>query len=251
MKWFNKKNFALYMQDVKNVLASAHTSEDVLKMLSNLHVASGKIRKVSKDDARIGIIDTNDLVQEANKSLTEAWKKINWETVNESPDPEATLGNFLSVRIEGDLKRFINKAGSMMAVPESQIRKQKREQLEEIFDELKYSFKNFNWKFLFRLEDYAPGTTLRYDEIIADEVNLTPWETIRLNDELTTAMFSLSEIERRVLDMAFGLNYDRKWTAKEIAKELDMSGIGVHKAKHRALEKLNTDKNRILFKEWL
>lgn len=251
MKYFNNTIFRAYLSDIQQVVNHASTPEDVVRMLQQQHVARGKVNRIPRDFSRIGIIDLNDLIQEANRSLIETWKRVDWEVVDNSDNPQATLGNFLSIRIEGDLKRFLNKASSIIHLPESQIRKQKEEQLKKAMDELKYSFKNFNWKFMYRLEDYAPGTTLTFAEIIPDEPDLTPWRQIDLNDKLGTIMFQLSEKERKVLRMFFGIDYDRKWKEHEIAKELNMSRSGVQDAKRRALKKLNTDNNKKLLQTFL
>ena len=241
MKWYSKKNWNLFMEDVKN--APRITFDD--DMLNYIPLVIKITNKIDKSEGRIGVFSKLDLVQSGNVGLVEAWRKVDWDVIGEAEEPEKKLANYLSARIDGNIKRDLNKGAIGVAIPESLIRKLKAEQIaDKLFG---------NWMYSFRIDDYAPGTTLRMADVVEyDPEDLTShYNNVLLNEHLSDVMLNLRQKERDIIRMSFGIDFDRKWKVNEIAEHFNMSEIGVKKAKRIALQKLKNEENTDYFKDFL
>ena len=99
----------------------------------------------------------------------------------------------MSASITGAIKRELNKAAVIVSIPESFIRKTKAETLaDKLFG---------NWLYSFRLDDYAPGTTLRYADIVDDRSDDELKDIYALNEALCDIMWALPQKERDILRM--------------------------------------------------
>ena len=241
MKWYSKQTFTKFMKEVKN--SPRITFDD--DMLNYVPLVLKISNKIDNSEGRVGVYSRNDLVQSGNVGLSEAWKKVDWDMIGDAEEPDKKLANYLSARIDGTIKRDLNKSAIGVAIPEYQIQKLKAE---EIVDKL-----FGNWMYSFRVDDYAPGTTLKFIDVIEyDPGDLAShYNNVVLNDHLADVMLELRNKERDILKMSFGVDFDHKMTAKEIADHLGMSERGVKKAKAAAIKKLKTEANENYLKDFL
>ncbi len=104
MKNFNKKIFSLNISSLQKV------KSEIPKIYFNL--AINIANSFSKEDSSIGVMNTNDLIQEASYALVKSWKNINWEYINSIEDPldrKKSVTNYLKKSIKGLVKDEIKK----------------------------------------------------------------------------------------------------------------------------------------------
>ena len=86
------------------------------------------------------------------------------------------------------------------------------------------------------------GSRLR--DMLVDEQDEGPYDTrleeVTLEEGLGRALHVLGDRERRVVQMRFGIGFDREYTLAEVAGELGVSVERVRQIQVRALTKLNT-----------
>ena len=258
MKHYNKETYLSFVRDIgRHKKKHGNGLKDPLTFMK---LVLKFALPVNRGDNTVGVFDFNDILSSACLGLMEGWNKINWVQIETSPEPFKKTANYLSSYIDGEIKHnlrgrtlgikdedgidvrdgrpSINSIG--VNIPISNMKKTLKEEVEDqLFG---------NWKYLFKLDDYSPGTMLRYIDLIEDREE--PYQNMILNDKLTDLLYRLPENERLILDYSFGLNRG-KMTIKQIAFELNMSEIGVKKAKTRALNRLNTEENSKLFEDFL
>ena len=78
-------------------------------------------RKFATSHQAICILSINDLIQAGNVGLIMAIDKIDWIILNESANIEQTLKSFLSKRIKGTIRRYINANMGDIKIPEWKI----------------------------------------------------------------------------------------------------------------------------------
>lgn len=104
MKNFNKKIFSLNISSLQKV------KSEIPKKYFNL--AINIANSFSKEYSSIGVMNTNDLIQEASYALVKSWKNINWEYINSIEDPldrKKSVTNYLKKSIKGLVKDEIKK----------------------------------------------------------------------------------------------------------------------------------------------
>lgn len=239
MKHFNGETYKRFLNDVgRHKKRNDKNPKDMLRFAK---LAMKFAFEVNREEQRAGIYDFNDIYQTAMLGLAKGWSNIDWDKITKSANPDKTIANYLSSYIMGEIKSNLLKNSVGVNIPRHFVRKTMKEELEDLIFG--------NWQYLFKLDDYSPGTMLKYIDLIEDREE--PYKNVILNDKLTTLLYTLPEKERRILDWNFGINLDKKMSMKEIAKELGMSEIGVKKAKLRALNKLKTEENEKLFEDFL
>jgi RNA polymerase primary sigma factor len=88
-------------------------------------------------------------------------------------------------------------------------------------------------------EDYTFEDTSDFNDFASTE-NLYE-ETIYnegLSHDMNLALKSLSEREKKIINMAYGIGYYKEYTDKEIADTLDLTYERVRQIRHKAIEKL-------------
>ena len=117
MKKYNVQNYVRYKNDLDQALKRNDRFEkkepDHAMSLDNyivswLPLVENLARKFSTSDQAAGVMSINDLIQEGAYGLTAAVRKIDWDKINDSDDPEKTLKSFLSKRIKGAIRRGID-----------------------------------------------------------------------------------------------------------------------------------------------
>ena len=75
-------------------------------------------RKFATSYQAIGVLTINDLIQAGNMALVLAVDKLDWSKLNESQDTEQTLKSFLSKRVKGGIRRYIDINMSDIKIPD-------------------------------------------------------------------------------------------------------------------------------------
>lgn len=238
MRKYNVQNYIRYKEDLKRsmpkVWSEYHFSlysrnELVIKFLP---LVENLARKFSTSQQASGVLTINDLIQIGAEALIKAVDKLDWEVLNESEDMEKTLKSFFSKRIKGGIRRRIDMHRGDIRIPEhkmNEIRKNpKDKKMVEMF---------FNSIFL--SVDAKPANE--------DMVYQIPDKSDPYNEQLLNAYLlgllnkHLNWDEMFVLSKSYGLD-GPKWSAKEIAKALDIQGtsdyVRVSELKKQAVQKL-------------
>jgi len=98
MKNFNKKIYSLNMLDLDTISTETNIPRNYFKAASNI------ANSFSKEYAAIGIMNINDLTQEAFYALLRSWRKIKWDyikTLDTQEDKDKAISKFLSISIKG------------------------------------------------------------------------------------------------------------------------------------------------------
>ena len=244
MKKYNVKNYIRYKEDVKQSqpvgkFYDEYTRDELIVKFLPLVENIG--RKFATSQEASGVMSIMDIIQEGSLQLCKAVDKIDWEKLMSSDDIEKTLKSFLAKRIRGGIRRAIDKNRGTMRIPEHKInemRKGKDEKMVRLF--LNSIFLSFDAK--------------QEDE---DMIYQIPDKSDPYNEQLLNAYLMglltkhLEWHEMFVLRKSYGLD-GPKWSAKEIASKLKITGISayvrVSEIKKKAVEKLiaNVDHSQVL-----
>ena len=246
MKKYNVQNYIRYKEDLKQSMPvdkpySFYTRDELI--IKFMPLVENISRKFATSQEASGVMSIMDIIQEGHVNLAKAVDKIDWEKVTPSEDVEQTLKSFLSKRIRGGIRRAIDKNRGTMRIPEhklNEIRKDggKDKNMVEMF---------FNSIFL--SVDANPKNE--------DMVYQIPDKSDPYNEQLLNAYLMglltkhLEWHEMFVLSKSYGLD-GPKWSAKEIASKLKITGISayvrVSEIKKKAVEKLiaNVDHSQVL-----
>ena len=239
MKKYNIKNYIRYKEDVKRsmpndkIAYSLYTRDELI--IKFMPLVENLARKFSTSDQASGILSINDLIQEGNAGLIQAVNSLKIDNITDSTDPEKTIKSFFAKRIKGAIRRAIDINRGNIRIPEykiTEIRKDegKNEKLVSMF---------FNQIFTSIDENFNSDDD--YDSFEAVD-NSEPYNILLINTYLLSIMKKyLNTKQYEVLRLSYGLDCD-KLSAKEIAKQLDISGISnyvrVSEIKKAAIEKL-------------
>ena len=246
MKKYNVPNYVRYKEDLKQSMPADKPysfysrNELIIKFMP---LVENIARKFATSQEASGVMSINDIIQEGNLNLTKAVGKIDWEKVSHSDDVEQTLKSFLSKRVRGGIRRAIDKNRGTMRIPEhklNEIRKDggKDKKMVEMF---------FNSIFL-SVDANPKNEDMVYQ--IPDKSD--PYNEQLLNAYLMSLLNKhLEPNEVFVLSKSYGLD-GPKWSAKEIAKSLDIKGssdyVRISELKKQAVEKLieNVDHSQVI-----
>ena len=124
MKKYNVQNYIRYKEDLKLSMPEGlfwdEYSRDEL-IIKFMPLVENLARKFATSHQAIGILSINDLIQAGNVGLIMAIDKIDWVILNESANIEQTLKSFLSKRIKGTIRRYINANMGDIKIPEWKI----------------------------------------------------------------------------------------------------------------------------------
>ena len=240
MKKYNVDNYVRYKKEVQELVYKLPKIEGDYTILSDeqmihcfLPLVENVARKFSTSQQASGVMTIMDLIQEGNAGLVLAVGKLDRGTLAESDDQEKTIKSFLSKRIKGAIRRAIDINRGNMRIPEhklNEIRKNfgKNRKMVEMF---------FNSIFL----------SVDAKQANEDMVYQIPDKSDPYNEQLLNAYIMsllnkhLDWNEMFVLEKSYGLT-GPKWSAKEIAKALDIQGVSayvrVSELKKQAVQKL-------------
>jgi RNA polymerase sigma factor (sigma-70 family) len=253
MKKYNVQNYVRYKNDLDQALKRNDRFEkeepDHVMSLDNyivswLPLVENLARKFSTSDQAAGVMSINDLIQEGAYGLTAAVKKINWDKINDSDDPEKTLKSFLSKRIKGAIRRGIDINRGDVRIPEHKLNEIRNNPENEALVAMFFNS-------VFSSIDEPTGDD--ENPFIQVPDNSEPYNTDLLNAYLLTLMRQhLTNQQYDVLRLSYGLDQDHKWAAADIAKHLNINvataNVRISQIKKEAIDTLiaNTDSSQVL-----
>jgi RNA polymerase sigma factor (sigma-70 family) len=236
MKKYNISNYVRHKEDIKvsmpvnKAFEFYERDELIIKFMGLVENIS---RKFATSQEASGVMSILDIMQEGYLNLIKAVDKIDWEKLLSSEDVEASLKSFLAKRIRGGIRRAIDKNRGTMRIPEHKI-----EQIRKDGGKDKKMVAMFFNSIFLSIDAKPSNESMVYQ--IPDKSD--PYNEQLLNAYLISLLNKHLEYnEVFVLSKSFGLDGD-KWSAKEIAKSLDIKGVSayvrVSELKKQAVQKL-------------
>ena len=215
MKWNNYRSSVAYKKDLKIL------RDDELK---NYYPHVIQIANTfSRDFVAIGILNIQDLIQAGNVGLLEAWSNVDWELINESPNPQGQLWAFLKKRIKFAIRREIDYNGTFIKVPRRQL-EDHRKHLTGIDKVLVNVFPKF------------------FESELVYQDDITDWDNEQLGLLLDDIIYDNihSHVHQAILKATFGIDTanGKPISIKELASKYRMSEIGIKKIKSRSIDKI-------------
>lgn len=250
MKHFSSETMRQHTQDlirelkikqIPDALRYYIINADKLKATSPMYAIASK---QTREWPAVGLLDLHDLSQECYCALIVAWSRVNWDVINASSNPRASLWAYLKKSIKLDFRKAVNSFKDGMRVPLDKIWEVKPNKYEFGLDNF-FSISVDNAWFLEHFSDAL---------VVANSSRMSSWETEELHESLDIIMKNdLSNSERLVLEMSYGIDQmnDEKKSIKYIANYFSLSEIGIKKIKARALKKLKTPENVESLREFI
>ena len=248
MKKYNIKNYIRYKNDVASAIArlegkmwDEYTREELT--IKFLPLVENIARKFSTSQQASGVMTIMDMIQSGSLGLVQAVRKLDYEKLRESEDPEKTLKSFFSKRIKGSIRRQIDSNRGNIRLPEHKIN-----EIRKNFGKDKKMVEMF-FNSIFLSIDASPS-----DEDMVYQIpdSSEPYNIDLLNLYLKGLCQShLTDREYQVLRLSYGLDCD-KHSATEIADYLGIEGsssyVRISQLKRQAVDKLieNVDHSQVL-----
>ena len=250
MKKYNIQNYVRYKNDLEQALKRNEIKEGKGEMFSNdeyvvqwLPLVENLARKFSTSDQASGVMSINDLIQEGAYGLTAAVKKIDWDRINDSDDPDKTIKSFLSKRIKGAIRRAIDINRGDVRIPEHKLNEIRKNPDDEAMVAL---FFNSVFSSIDAFNDDDENPVFQ----IAD--NTEPYNIGLMNSYLLGLMREhLTPVQYDVLRLSYGLD-EAKMPAMQIANHVGISvstaNVRISQIKKDAIDTLiaNTDPTQVL-----
>ena len=205
--------------------------------------ANGKKYYRSQEYASIGVMDRNDLIQEAYAAFLHAYSQVDWKRIEKSNNPEAELWSYLKKRTVLDTNMAIRNNKDGMRITQYGLFQSKEAQesnvkmITSLFNHLELAFANN-----------------------VEEVAVTKYETDLLGYFLESHMDDFLDlnfkgernkkgIERELVMQFYGIDNVRK-TYKELADQYKISESTIGVVIKRAISKLKSDESKALISEF-
>jgi len=237
MKHYNRANYIRYKKDVLSSQPEGKMWDEYTKdelIIKFLPYAEELARGFSTDEKVSGVINIEDMIQEANFGLVSAINRLDFDMMNPDDDIEKQIKGFISKRIRGSVRRAIDANRGDIRIPEYKLTEIRRDsgkdhKLVEMF---------FNSVFL-SIDDKL---SVDDDNSFEVEDKHEDYNIVLLNKYILSLMKKhLSDKEYNVLRLSFGLDCD-KVPAKKIAELLEIKGaadfVRVSQIKRDAIDKL-------------
>ena len=241
MKRYNINNYVIYHKDLEQSMPEGKMWDEYTRdelIVKFMPLVENLARKFATSHQAIGILSINDLIQAGHIGLITAIDKLEWDVLNNSHDLEQTLKSFLSKRIKGTIRRYINANMGDIKVPEWKINEIRKKPNNPIVSNLLSKSKSMYLGDLTANSDDSD----EYEIEIADESKGYNLDLIN-NYLLALLDKHLTERESDVIRLSFGLDCD-KLNAVEISEifgiegSYKMKGVRISEIKREALEKL-------------
>jgi RNA polymerase sigma factor (sigma-70 family) len=253
MKKYQIENYLRYKKDLELSMPEGlywdEYSRDEL-IIKFMPLVENLARKFATSYQAIGVLTINDLIQAGNIALVLAVDKLDWSKLNESQDTEQTLKSFLSKRIKGGIRRYIDINMSDIKIPDWKLNDirtnpDKNEQ-EKLISNSKPAYYN---DFKLNNDD---------DVDIIEIMDRSQKYNLHILNSYILACIDkyLEEKEQDVLKMTYGFDCP-KHSAIEIAMHLGIEGtykqrrVRISEIKRRALNKLKESVNISQFTDLL
>jgi len=243
MKKYNIQNYVRLKEDIKaSMPPQGMLYRDLTRdklIIQFMPLVENLARKFSTSQQASGVLSINDLLQEGYLGLTKAVDRIDWETLETSPDINKTLKSFLSKRIKGSIRRAIDINRGDVRIPEhklNEIRKNPEDDamVSLFFNSIFSSYDN-------QLDDDD-------DSVFQIEDKSEPYNIDLLNVYLMGLMKEyLPENHYQVLRLSYGLDCERQ-QANDIAKfigfNMATANVRVSQLKKEAIDLLISSVDR-------
>ena len=243
MKKYNISNYVRYQKDLKRTLNNLpgvffdeYTRDQLITKFMPL--TENLARKFATSHQAIGVLTINDLIQSGHVGLINAIDKIDWIVLNESKNIEQTLKSFLSKRIKGTIRRYINHNMGDIKIPEWKITEIRKQPNNPAVSNLLSKSKSLY------MGDFTANndSESNYELEIADDA---PDYNVTFMNEYLLALIKkhLTDREREVIRLSYGLDCD-KHDAVEICEILGIEGsykkkgVRISEIKRKAIDKL-------------
>ena len=221
MKWYLHTHHNIHLKQIKEA------KDDLARFFPHVIQVANSF---PRDGIAIGALNFQDLYQAGYVGLIQAYNKVDWERINEAPNPNAELWSFLKKRIKWAIRREIDKYGQFISRPIN-MQEEERNKLQLADHILVNVFPQF------------------FDEElkIFDET-ITNWDNEQLGiliDELLLKYVG-DYTHVQIIRFFYGLDCE-KLSVKEIATKYNSTPGNIRKIKQRAIEKLrNEDVEKII-----
>ena len=248
MKSYNIQNYIRYKNDIAqaikrlpNLPLNDYTREELTTKF--LPLVENIARKFSTTQQASGIMNIMDFIGFGHIGLVQAIQKLDYEKLSQSEDMEKTLKSFLSKRIKGSIRRYIDMNRGNIRIPEHKIN-----EIRKNFGKDKKMVEMF-FNSIFLSIDANPN-----NEDMAYQIPDTsePYNIDLLNLYLKGLCQShLTDKEYQVIRLSYGLDC-KKHSATEIANYLGIEGsssyVRVSQLKRQAVDKLieNVNHSQVL-----
>ncbi len=238
MKYYNRKTDALMMPSTFRWNAKLALNDREREIMKYAPLVMKVVNGYNREEGRIGVFDKHDLIQSGFVGVIEAYDRIVRDEKNK------VNVNYIERNVKGTIDRYLNYQAKGIAIPEYQLQKTKAEIMADRIVSAFY--------FTFRLDDKSISgkTYAEFSSRIEYDQAQDSYRNEELSQLLSDAMLGLSEKERTIINMNYGITME-KVGMKYIANHLNMSEIGVKVAKKRALEKMKTLGNAIILQSFL
>ena len=241
MKKYNIQNYIRYKEDLKlsmpeGLFWDEYTRNELI--IKFMPLVENLARKFATSHQAIGILSINDLIQAGNVGLVMSIDKLDWAILKDSANIEQTLKSFLSKRIKGTIRRYINANMGDIKIPEWKINEIRNQVEDPIVNTLLNKSKSMY------MGDFKISNNEGEDTQIEISDNSQHYNLDLINNYLLALLKKhLTERESDVIRLSFGLDCD-KHSAVEICKifgiegSYKMKGARISEIKREALRKL-------------
>ncbi len=241
MKKYNIQNYLRYKKDLElsmpeGLFWDEYTRDELI--IKFMPLVENLARKFATSHQAIGVLSINDLIQAGNVGLIMAIDKLDWSILEDSPNIEQTLKSFLSKRIKGTIRRYINANMGDIKIPEWKINEIRSKSKDPIVNTLLNKSKSMY------MGDFKISNN--EGENISMEISDTSehYNLDLINNYLLALLKKhLTKRESDVIRLSFGLDCD-KHNAVEICEifgiegSYKMKGARISEIKREALRKL-------------
>lgn len=246
MKKYNIQNYIRYKEDLKLSMPEGKFWDEYTRdelIIKFMPLVENLARKFATSHQAIGVLSINDLIQAGNVGLIMAIDKIDWAILHDSADIEQTIKSFLSKRIKGTIRRYINANMGDIKIPEWKINEIRNKSEDPIVNTLLNKAKSMY------MGDFKMSNNEGDDTLIEITDNSKHYNLDLINNYLLALLKKhLTERESDVIRLSFGLDCD-KHNAVEICKifgiegSYKMKGARISEIKREALRKLANKTN--------
>ena len=241
MKKYNIQNYLRYKKDLelsmpKEKFYDYYSREELI--IKFMPLVENLSRKFATSHQAIGILSINDLIQAGNVGLIMAIDKLDWSILKDSENIEQTLKSFLSKRIKGTIRRYINANMGDIKIPEWKINEIRNNSKDPIVNTLLNKSKSIY------MGDFKISNNDEPDTMIELSDNSEHYNLDLINNYLLALLKKhLTKKERDVIRLSFGLDC-KKHNAVEICEifgiegSYKMKGARISEIKREALRKL-------------
>ena len=251
MKSYNIPNYIRYKEDIKESNKDSYAnnfesySRDKL-IVKFLPLVENIAKKFSTTQQASGVLDIMDLTQFGSIGLIQVVDKIEWDTINNSEDPEKTIKSFVSKRIKGSIRRAVDINRGNIKIPEHKLTEIRKDNGNDHAMVAMF----FNSIFLSIDEQLSDEDE---DNMLYQIPDISEGYNIDLMNIYLTGLLKkhLDHREFEVLRLSYGLDCD-KHSAITIAELLNIEGnsayVRVSELKKQAIKKLvdNVDHSQVL-----